>query len=135
MANGLYDFGRENFLGGGLDWNTDVIKVTLVDSADYTVSLTTDQYYSSVTALGRVATSSALTTPTITGGVADADDITYTSVSGDQSELLVAWQDTTVESTSILVFCIDTATGLPVTPNGGNITVTWASTANKIFKL
>ena len=30
---------------------------------------------------------------------------------------------------------IDTATGLPVTPNGGDITITWDNGANKIFKL
>ena len=30
---------------------------------------------------------------------------------------------------------IDTATGLPITPNGGDIIVTWDNGANKIFKL
>jgi len=135
MANALYDFGRESFLGGNVDWDTDTIKVTLCDEADYAVNLTTDDYYNDVTVAGRVATSSALTTPTIAAGVADADNITYTSVTGDISESLTIWQDTTVEATSILIGNIDTATGLPVTPNGGNITVTWDSGANKIFKL
>jgi hypothetical protein len=47
----------------------------------------------------------------------------------------VGYKDTGTESTSLLIFYIDTATGLPCTPNGGNITVAWDSGANKIFKL
>ena len=38
-------------------------------------------------------------------------------------------------STSQLVAYIDTATGLPVTPNGGNIQIVWDTGANKIFAL
>jgi hypothetical protein len=135
MANALYDAGREGFLGGTIDWDTNNIRVTLVDAADYTRNLGTDNAYNDVIALGRVATSSNLSSKTITAGVADAADITYTAVSGDQSEYLVGWADSGVESTSLLIFCIDTATGLPVTPNGGDITVTWDSGANRIFKL
>jgi hypothetical protein len=67
--------------------------------------------------------------------VADAADITFTTVTGDQSEALVIYKDTGVEATSQLIAYIDTATGLPVTPGGGNITVTWDDGANKIFKL
>jgi hypothetical protein len=82
-----------------------------------------------------VATSGALASKTKTAGVADAADVTLSAVSGDQSEQLVVWADSGVESTSRLILNIDTATGLPVTPNGGDITVQWDSGANKIFKL
>ncbi len=34
-----------------------------------------------------------------------------------------------------LIAYIDTATGMPVTPNGGDITIAWDNGANKIFKL
>jgi len=34
-----------------------------------------------------------------------------------------------------LIAFIDTATNLPVTPNGGDIIVAWDNGANKIFKL
>jgi hypothetical protein len=67
--------------------------------------------------------------------VCDADNITYSSVSGDECESLTIWKDTTVEATSPLIANIDDATGLPVTPNGGDINVTWDAGANKIFKL
>jgi len=135
MANALYDLGREGFLAGDIDWDGDTIKVTLVDAADYTKNLATDNDYADVTAGGRVAESGAFTSKTVAAGVADAADVTFSSVSGDVSEELVIWQDTTVEATSRLICNIDTATGLPVTPNGGDITCTFDSGVNKIFKL
>ena len=135
MANALYDYGREGFLDGSIDWDTDDIRVILVDSADYTVNLTTDQHLDDVTAGGRVAVSGSLTSKTVTAGVADAADVTFSSVTGDVSEALVIYQHTGTESTSRLIAYIDTATGLPVTPNGGDITVTWDNGSSKIFKL
>ena len=136
MANALYDKGREGFLDGSIDWDTDNIKVVLVDTADYTVNLATDEDLADVTAGGRVATSGNLASKTVTAGVADAADITFSSVTGDQCEALVIYQDSGVESTSRLLAYIDTAaSGLPVTPNGGDIEVQWDSGANKIFKL
>jgi ApbE superfamily uncharacterized protein (UPF0280 family) len=135
MSNALYDKGREGFLDADIDWSANDIKVTLVDNADYTVNLSTHDNYDDVTAGGRVATSSNLSGKTSTAGVADATDVTFTSVTGDPSESLVIWQDTATESTSRLIAYIDTATGLPVTPNGGDIQVVWDSGANRIFKL
>jgi hypothetical protein len=135
MANALYDYGREGFLDGSLDWDTQDFRVILVDTDDYTANLATDQHLDDVPSAARVATSGALASKTVTDGVADAADVTFTSVSGDQSEALVIYQHTGTESTSRLVAYIDSATGLPVTPNGGDITVTWDNGANKIFKL
>ena len=135
MANALYDLGRENFLNGNIDWANDDIRVILVDTALYTVNLATDNDLADVPAGARVAVSSAFTAKTTTAGVADAGDVTFSAVTGAQSEALVIYQHTGVEGTSLLIAYIDTATGLPVTPNGGDITITWDSGANKIFKL
>lgn len=135
MANALYDKGREGFLGGTNDWDTNTIKITCVDAADYTKDLAAHDNYDDITAGGRVATSSALGSKTIVAGVADAADVTLTAVTGDPFEQIVGWEDSGTESTSSLIFNLDTATGLPVTPNGGDVTVTWDSGANKIFKL
>lgn len=135
MANALYDKGREAFLGGDIAWDSDNIKTIIIDTDDYTVDLANDQFLSDIPAGARVATSANLTSKTITDGVADADDVTYSSVTGDESEALVTFQDTGVEGTSRLIAYIDTATGLPVTPNGGDITVQWDNGVNKIFKL
>lgn len=135
MANVLYDKGREGFLDGSIDWDTNNIKVVLIDTADYTFSQTHDNL-DDVAGAARVATSGNLSGKTVTDGVADAADVTFTAVTGDVSEALIIYKDTGVESTSRLIAYIDTASsGLPVTPNGGDITVTWGNGANKIFKL
>ena len=135
MANALYDKGREAFLTGDIDWLNDNIKVTLVDTNDYTANLSTDQFYSSVPLAARIASSGNLSSKTAASGVADAADVLFTSVRGDVSEALVIWQDTGVEASSRLIAYIDVASGLPVTPNGGDITVQWDNGSNKIFKL
>jgi hypothetical protein len=135
MANLLYDKGREAFLDGSISWSSDDIRVILVDAADYTVDSANHDFLDDVPAAARVATSGALTTKTVTAGVADADDLTFSAVTGDQSEALIIYKHTGVESSSNLIAYIDSATNLPVTPNGGDITVTWDNGANKIFKL
>lgn len=135
MANALYDLARQAFLDADIDWSADSIKLVLVDAADYTISLSTHDNLDDIPSGGRVATSSALASKTSTNGVADAADVTLTSVTGDPSELIILYKDTGTESTSKLICAIDTATGLPVTPGGGNISITWDNGASKIFKL
>lgn len=137
MANALFDKGRESFLSQNpaLDWDTDTILLVLVDHGSDTPVPATDQFLSDIGAGARIATSSALGSKTVTSGVADAADVTLTSVSGASVESIVIYKDTGVAGTSPLIAYIDTATGLPVTPNGGNITISWDNGANKIFKL
>ena len=135
MSSALYDLARKAFLDGSIAMLTDNIKAVLVDSADYTLNLATHQYLSDIPAGGRVATSGNLANKTTTAGVFDADDITITGVSGDQFEYIILYKDTGTASTSPLICCIDTATGLPCTPNSGDITIQWDSSSSKIFKL
>lgn len=134
MANGLYVKGIEALMKGEIDLVDDTIKVVLVDAADYTVNLSTHDFLDDVPSGARVATAT-LASKSVTGGAFDADDVTFSAVTGDPSEALVIYMDTTVASTSPLIAYIDTATGLGVTPNGGDITVTWDSGTNKIFKI
>ena len=133
MANALYDLGREKFLNAQIDWTDNDIKVLIVDGAVYTPNLATDEFRDDIASA--VATSANLGSKTSTAGVADAADVTFSTVSGAQSEYLVIFYDTGTPATSPLIALIDTATGLPVTPDGGDITITWDSGANKIFKL
>lgn len=136
MANALYDLGRESFLRGEIAWQTNDIKAVLIDTADYTVDLATDQFFDDIPAPAIIATSGNFSGKTTTNGVADADDVVFTGVSGDSVEAIVIFQDTGVPGTSRLIAYIDVAaSGLPVTPNGGNITVTWSSGADRIFRL
>lgn len=135
MANALYSKGREAFLSGAINWASDTIKLVLVDTADYTVNISTHDNLDDIPSGARVATSGAFAGKSVTDGIADADDVVLSSVTGDVSEALVIFKDTGTESTSKLIAYIDTATGLPVTPGGGNITISWDNGANKIFVL
>lgn len=135
MATALYDFARQGFLSGDIDWDGHTIKAVLIDASDYTVNLALDDNLDDIPGAARVATSPAFTGKTTTAGVADADDILFVSVTGDQSEAIVIYKDTGTESTSRLIAYIDNATGLPVTPNGSDITARWSNGANKIFRL
>lgn len=135
MANVLYPKGREGFLAGDIDWDANDIRVILVDLFDYTYSAAHDNL-DDVAAASRVAVSGALTGKSVTDGVADAADVTFSNVTGDQAEALIIYKHTGTESTSRLIAFIDTVSGgLPVTPNGGDITVVWDNGANRIFKL
>lgn len=131
----LYGKGREAFLNGDIDWLVDDIRVILVDTNDYTVDIDVHDFLDDIPAPARVAVSGALTGKSSTLGVADAGNITFPTVTGDPSEALVIYKHTGVESTSNLIAYIDSATGLPVTPNGGDINIAWDDGANKIFKL
>jgi hypothetical protein len=99
------------------------------------VNLSAHEFLSDIGTGARVATSGAFTGKTTAGGAADANDITFSSVTGASIEAIVLYKDTGTDSTSPLIAFIDTATGLPITPNGGDIIVTWDNGANKIFKL
>ena len=135
MANALYDKARQAFLEGSIAWLTDTIKAVLVDTGAYTPNLATHQFLSDIPSGARIYTSVALTGKTSTNGVADANDLTDTAVTGVSCEALVLIKDTGSAATSPLIAYIDTATGLPVTPSGGDILITWDNGANKIFKL
>lgn len=135
MANALYDHGRENFLGGDIDWDAHDIKLVFIDEDDDPVALDTDEDLADILGAARVDTSGNFANKTKEAGVADADDVTVATVVGDQFESLTIYKDTGVEATSLLICNIDTATGLPCTPNGGDIIVQWDAGANKIFKL
>lgn len=136
MANALYDKAREEFLGGTLSWSSDDIRAVLVDTALHTIDLAAaDPALANIAAGARRATSGALASKTIAAGVADAADVIFSAVTGDPAEVVVLYKHTGVEATSRLIAAIDTASGLPVTPNGGDVQVTWDAGANKIFRL
>ena len=135
MANALYDKGREGYLNGNLNWLTDDVRAILVDTALYTPNLVLDQFLISIPVGARVSLSGSLTTKTATNGVADADDVSFVAVVGATVEAIVLYQYTGVDATSRLIAYIDSATGLPFLPSGGNVAIQWDNGANKIFRL
>ena len=120
MANTLYDSARQGFLEAQINWLTDTMKVLLVDAGAYTPNVSTHQFLADIPISSRIAGPVTLTAKTTTGGAADAADVTFTSVSGASIEMIIIYKDTGTEATSPLIAMIDTATGLPITPNGGD---------------
>lgn len=135
QANSLYDKGRQRFATALFNWTSDTIKIALGDSGAYSVNLTTHEYLSDVAGVSIIAAAVTLTSTTATGGACDGADVTFASVSGTSIEFILIYKDTGVAGTSPLIAYIDTATGLPITPNGGDIIVTWDNGPNRIFKL
>lgn len=135
MANTLYDKGRERFALAQINWGSDTIKAQLVDTGAYTLNAGSHEFLSDVAAGARIGSAVTLSGKSATGGACDAADATFTAISGTTIEAIVLYKDTGVDSTSPLIAYIDTATGLPITPNGGDIITAWDNGANKIFKL
>jgi hypothetical protein len=126
MANALYNTFKQGLLNKEFDLDTDIIKATLIDSADYTFSSAHDFYgggAADVAAAAKVAVSGTLTTPTIVNGTFDTDNFTWTAVTGDQCEAIILWDDTITDD-RLIAFYDTGMTGMPVTPNGGDINVT-----------
>jgi hypothetical protein len=85
---------------------------------------------------GRVGTAMQLTTPVVSvAGTFDADNVTFAAVVGDQCEALVLYRNNAgaIGTKRLFLWLDASVTGLPVTPNGGNITITW--NASGIFTL
>ncbi|XAI96038.1 hypothetical protein [Microcystis phage Mwe-JY26] len=213
MANRIYPNAKAAFMQGNLNLSSGNIKAVLVTSG-YVYSAT-HTALSDILVGNRVATSANLTGKTFNQpslGVFDADDVTFTAVTGSVVVAVVLYLDTGVESTSTLISYIDgraevqvavqanigattvtiedlpfpiasgavmtrtsgsgpatvtttagasggarsisvssiagsnlaaesileypiQGSGLPVTPNGGNIVIAWDSGASRIFSL
>jgi hypothetical protein len=133
MANALYLKAKEGFLNGSINMVANTITIALIDTGVYTYS-SAHQYRNEISN-SAVISSTTLANKTITNGVFDADDATFSSVTGANCEALIIFSDTGVQGTSRLIAYIDSATGLPILPNGGDITVAFSSGSSKIFAL
>jgi hypothetical protein len=135
MANAIYPKYKAALLdaSANVDINDGTVKVALIDTADEAYNAA-DEFLSDVTGAGIVGTAQTIGATTITSGLFDGDNVTFSAVTGDPCEALIIYIDTGNSATSRLVAFIDTGvTGLPVTPNGGDITITW--NASGIFQL
>ena len=132
MANAIYPKWKEALIQASANSAlTGVVKAALVDTGTYTYSAA-HQFLSDLT--GRVGTDQTLGTKTFVNGVFDAADATFPAVTGATVEAIVLYLDTGTPSTSRLISYVDTGVPtLPVTPNGGDITIQW--NASGIFQL
>jgi len=132
MANAIYPKYKEALLNASANsaltgTGTTGLYAALVDTGTYTYNAA-HEFYSSLS--GVVGTDQEIGSVTLVGGLIDGADISYTAVSGATVEAIVLYRKNAGANTTWrLVAYIDTGvTGLPVTPNGGNINVAWHAT-------
>jgi hypothetical protein len=111
-----------------VDFDTDNIDASLLDEDDSGTITAANVDYDEVDAADVVATDD-VSVSGISGGVVSLTGaVTFSSVSGDAADYLTVWKNSGTPATSPLIITWDSAsTGLPVTPNGGDITATWGS--------
>jgi hypothetical protein len=139
MADAFYVEQRNGMLGqwthSFADLNTDTIKVALRDEGTTAIDLVAHVDLADVST-AHVGTAQTVGTPTVgsvAAGVFDHANVTWSAVTGASVESLDYYKDSGVAGTSPLICNIDSATGLPVTPNGGDIT--WTPSASGVFQI
>lgn len=130
MANGMYNIGKQGLIDGTIDMDTNTIKARLVRDT-YTFSNTDTSLTPIIKITG--TTDQTLGSRTVTDGVFDAADPTFSAVAG--GETITAWvvfKFVTNDADSIPIGFLDltdTAT------NGSDIIINIDSGANKVFAL
>ena len=133
MANAVYPkFKTAAYTGAAnvslnQDTSTDGPYAALIDTGTYTYAAS-HEFYSSLS--GIVGTDQRITTPTVGSvgeGIFDGVDVTYPLVSGNSVEAIVIYRHNSGANTTwrLVVYEDTSVTGLPVTPNGGDISITW----------
>lgn len=138
MTNAVYPEYKENLLAGTSGYDLDNDNSTdgpfcaLIDTGTYTYNAAHD-FFNDLS--GIVGTDQRITAPTVANGTFDGGDLTYTSVTGNSIEGFVIYRHNSGANTTwpLVLYYDASGGGLPVTPNGGNITVTW--NASGIFTI
>ena len=140
MANALFDSGRQGFLTASHGWLAGSVPGTWVPYifGSFNVNLNTNTFLSDVPNTVWRARGTYLTTKGVAAGVASAANTLVAAV-GSSGSATAVWiglvNETNASNTSLLGAYIDTATGLPFLPNGGDVQINWDTGANMIFKL
>ncbi len=141
MANASYTAFRAGLLNAQYNVATASIKVALVRSYAYAASHATmaDVINAGATING---TSAALTNPSFTGGVFDADDTTITTTASSANHYLIVFQASAVgggadvsQANQKLMLFFDTGSNLPIQPGAGTLTITWPNVAGRIYQI
>lgn len=131
MADVIYNAFKKNIMNGGLDLDTQTIKVALVTST-YTPDQDLHEDFADITnevvGTGYTAGGAALASKTVTAdntdneGVFDAADVTW-STSTITARGAVVYYDSTVAATSLLICYIDFVTDQ--SSSAGDFTISW----------
>lgn len=139
MANAVFNRFKSGIQLADYDLTVASIKASLVRG--YTFDAT-HQTVADVTGAGGVlnGTSAALTTPSVTNGVFDADDTTVSATASASNHAVLVYQSSAVTggadvpaNQQLLIGFYDTGTGLPIQPGTGNVTIAWSNGAAKIL--
>lgn len=108
------------------------LKVQLLDDT-FTYS-PSKGHLSDIAAGERVGSAVAVSVNTIANGVLDlADPSTWSSLSGDDVYWWAVYDDSGVESTSIVLFYVKTFVNRPTTPVGTDVTGSWDDGDSKVL--
>ena len=131
MASVLYPKFKERLLQGQINLSSAVVRAVLIDTGVYAYNAAHDAYDDLSGVVG--TESPAMASKTFTDGTFDAADYSFTGVTGNTAEALVYFVDSGTPATDYLICYVDSGSGLPFTPNGGNLNVT--VNASGIFTL
>lgn len=107
----------------------------LINTANYTYS-PNHATLADVPATTRVGAFGTLSGKTSTNGIADASDVQFGSISaGTIAQACIIAKRTMYDNTSALIAYYDAGVGLPVTTDGGPLTIQWDNGTNRIFAL
>lgn len=144
MANTLFTEGRKLLLNGSVDWDGATPYKAVMVNTSGTNAWTPDMAIANMASIASNSfrTSAVeITNRAITSdGAADGDDVTFTAVasSADPIEALIIYKEgnnaAISDAANIPLVYIDSASGLSITPNGGNIIVVWDGGVNRIFR-
>lgn len=151
MPNTLYSIAKQAFLTTieinniqtKIDWVNDNFRAALV-SEDYALDSISNSNLSDIPSNSILSTAPLNTSAENTGsnlGTASAQSITFTEFPGVSSgavgNYIVIYRDagTGNNADNILISYIDTAEGLPVIYNTGDIQVNWDNTVNNVGRV
>ena len=140
MANQLTNTGREGFLVASQGWLAGSVPGTHVPYILGSMGNAVPGivFLSDITSAVWRARGTYLVSKTTASGIADAADTTLAGVgsAGSATAVYIALvNETGASQTSLVTAVIDTASGLPFLPNGGDVQIVFDDGANKIFKL
>ena len=137
MSNFVYGKAKQALLNGQINFSANNYKLLFIDSSLYTPSQNSDEFVSNVNTSAIKARTDNISGITNILGVLDADDVNVASYSGGSFQAVVLYQVGSTDSTSRLIFYIDTGIGLPYTLINQNvpITINWSNALTKIMSL
>ena len=155
MASIVYNRAKKEIADGTMDLLTDTLKVMLVTSTyvadpdhDFVdmggasdpidTELSGTGYQAGFAATGRKTLANKAIAEDDPNNRAEFDntvDLTWTAINAGTAAAFIVYKHLTSDAASVLIAYVDTGTGLPTSPNSGDIEIQWSNGASSIFQL